>query len=421
VASRIAWSDGKAAPAALVAAAESALARDDPVSALRLAQRARDRNDDFVSALPGMTGRVPLREVVYHPKLYDVIVTAIDHCASERLLPPSEVAAVAREEWKCLDNDWPRSFAEGDQGFWGHFLSDCMYLYATAFPSSIESSAMGNGKPDREVVTYILEHVRLLPEGRLTRRGIQARGRLCTSIGMAAPPSTDRFQALPTTFDHLPCRDLITQEEIRTWLTQDREPTGGPGGATADLPTYVTSRPRYPRPPTTDLVELKNMALWDGVSQTVTRVDAWWIAMDLALYRWEMLQRFDKDTTEWARQIAYDLYAAKRRGDAPDSPLWAWTNLIDLFRYCYERTVALVPTVSVDRPNDQREAQGARNFFAWALLEVLGAAGDTTGWNAFAPEVHAILCASHPQTRTASQTGLLRALESRYGPCDREA
>lgn len=410
------YRDEDTSPAALVARAESALA-DDPVAALRLAQRARDRNDDFVNALPGMWSKVPLREVVYHPKLYDVLVSALDRCATGCHLSLPQVVNAALREWRCMDDDWPKAFACGDPRFWGLFLSDCMHLYATAFASGVRPSQAGEHDGDRGIVMHILEHARLLPSGHLTRRGVQARAQLCALIGASAP-ATDRFLIPPETFTHLPCGNLITQEDIRRWMSRDREPTGEPEVAVADLPTYVTERPRYPRPATTDLTQLRRMAMFEGVGKAVSNVDAWWTAVDLAVYRWEVLHRFDVDTCNLVRQLSYDTYAAKIHGEAPDSALWAWQHFIDLFHYCYERTTALMPTVSRDRPNDRREAQGARNWFASTLLQVLCAAGDTTGANAFAPEVHAILSASHPQNLTAFQAGLLRALESGSDPCN---
>lgn len=418
LAAEIAWGEGKTSPLKLVELAEWALQEEEYDTALKLAQKARDRNHDFASALPGMTGRVPLREMVYHPRLYHVLLIALDRCLDHELMAPEAGAGVAFEEYRWMDGDWPKVFACGDQTLWGLFLSHLVSFFVSAYGYRDIVGALDKHPVSPGVAKIICDHALALETMYITSWGADARRELCYQLGIEEAESVGTLE-LPTTYGHLACTDLIDQDDIRAWLTDDRDQQSGRDVAPEALPTYQTARSCHQRPQTTDLERLRSLSLQLGVGKTGTNPDAWWTAMDLALYRWEVLRRFDEDTCDWVHNVAYDVYATMDRGEGRDSSLWSWQHVVDLYRYCYERVTALMPTISTDRPNDQRNAQGHQNFFAWGLLESLAATGDRPGWHAFAPQVHALLCAAHPQTLTAAQISLRQALEQEYGDCNK--
>jgi hypothetical protein len=413
----IAWGDGRQSPAVLVAAADAAFRRGDYGRALELVQRARDRNDDFAHTLPAMTGRKPLREAIYHPALYAVLTDVLDGCAQSGSLSAQQVADIAFEEVHWMDRDYPGLYRSGNETYWHLFLSDYLYLYALALACEVQPGQADASHVSGSIAGIIAEQAAALQPGSLTKRGVWGKARLFAMVGRAAPAAPADWLARPALADKMPCGSLITQDEIADWLEHDRDEPSESDLSESDLPRYEPSRRRAPRPAGASLALLRDLSV-QQVGRALSKPDAWWDAVDLGLYRWEMVRHFDEETTSWVRQLAYDLYALKERGDAPDTPLWDWQNLTDLFQYCLARVEALTSAVDPRRPDDRSAAQGARNYFAWSAYECMRAGGQSAAWNAFEPQLYAILNESHPQELTAVQASMLPALRQKYGSRD---
>ncbi len=419
IAASIAWGGGTAAPAALVAAARDALDRGDRERALEFVRRARDRNDDFANAVPGMTGRKSLREAIYHPTLHAVLIDALQQCAATGVIKGQQIANVALEEWRWIGRDFPKLYGSGDEAYWHLFLSDYLCLYAMAFASGFSPSDAEGHEVDGGIAKAMADYAASVQAGSLTELGEQAKARIFALVGWPPPPRSLSFVARPTRASDMPCGSLITQVEIADWLEHDRdEPSIDVAEGT--LPVYEPSRRRAPLPPGADLETLRELSL-DQVGRAQSHPDAWWAAVDFGLYRWEMVRHYDEETTQWVRNLVHDLYATKARGDAPDTPLWDWQNLIDLFRYCLSRVEALLSAIDPARPHDRRSAQGDRNCFAWSAYECMRADGQTAAWNSFEPQLYAVLNESHPHELTPAQAGMLPALRRKYGSRDLHA
>jgi hypothetical protein len=148
-----------------------------------------------------------------------------------------------------------------------------------------------------------------------------------------------------------------------------------------------------------------------------TNPDAWWAAVDLALYRWEMLDRYDGEAIEWVRNIAYDTWAVKNRDSHLTGPLWSWDHFVDLFQYCCDRLQVLIRTIDPGRPLDLRDAQGNENCFADFLYRCLRESGDARRLHAFEMDLYMTLCRSQRGNLTAAQVSRLAELQRKYGPC----
>jgi hypothetical protein len=394
-ATRIAYGGGVGSPAALTDGARDALAAGDVDAALHLAAAARDRNDDIVNGLPAMTGRRPLRPLVYHPDIYDVINAALE----ERAARGESLAGVALAEWEHLDNDLPKAHQVGDNVFWGLFVSDYVRLCALAYPTGVSDALLST------VLAYASE----VPEGCLTASGVHACQKLQRAAGR---PVTAMIPAWRRPNDHsrLPCGRLIDQAEIDRWLA-----AGLSGGTAAGdgqrLPPYVTERRRYQRPASTNPQDLYASSL-RKVGAAQTQPDAWWDAIDIALYRWDLVPTYDEEVVRWAQQIAYDVWATKTSDAPPSGPAWSWTNLADLFQHLQHRLEQGVSTIGPGSATDLRDAQGHRNFFAYFHYRALVACGDVRRINAFKPELHAILRQSHRGNLTATQLALLAEFDA---------
>jgi hypothetical protein len=409
VARTIGTRDRKQSPAVLVDRARAGLAAGSPMEALNAARRARDRNDDFVNALPSMTGKVPLRPMVYHPAIYEVMLEAFARCRADGSLSRAEAAGMALGEWQAADNDFNKVFNSGDNAFWWLFLSDYLQLCALAYTSSPSHGPAGLTEG---VVRAVLSSADQVPSGSLTMPGTLAYRALQRAVGREVPATTSEGRQRPRDYRRFPCGSLIDQVEIDGWLVADRlaEPAGPP----PNLPEYVTSRRRHPRPATRSLQELHELSLGQVV-KAQSDPDAWWAAVDIALFRWELLPSYDDEAITWVRNIAYDTWAATRNGTAGDDPLWAWNNFVDLFSYCYERVLALKPTIDVARPLDLISAQGHENFFADFLYRTLSDAGDVRRMHAFEYRLYTTLADNHHGGLTAAQAARLRAWEEKFG------
>jgi hypothetical protein len=397
-------------PATLVWRSRAALAADEPSLALELACRARDRNDDFVNALPPMAGKVPLRPVVYHPAIYEVMLAALERCRTDDLLSSGPVGGVALQEWRCADNDLPKVFTSGDNTFWGLFLSDYLHLCALAIAAP---SAHGVTDLTDGLVAAVLGYADR-SAGQLTEAGVRAYESLQRAAGRTTISTPAATLRRPDSYGRFPSGKLIDQAEIERWLAADR--LGSLPKQGVAMPEYSTGRPRYPRPTTTNLAELHNLSLRQVVAAQ-SNPDAWWIALDIAIYRWELLGSYDDEAISWVRTIAYDTFAAKEGDAETEGPLWSWENFVDLFQYCYDRLRALIPTIDPGRPLDLRDAQGHENLFADFLYRCLARSGDVRRLNAFEFKLYTTLCQSQRGNLTAAQIALLRVLEQKYGPC----
>lgn len=417
IAASIARGSGNQSPDALVAAARDALDRGDSQRALELAQRARDRNDDFAYALPSMTGRKPLREAIYHPTLYGMLIDTLRQCSTSGAMDAQQAADVAHTEYRWMNRDYPRLYGSGNEAYWHLFLSDYLYLYALAFASGVNPSRAEEHELDGEIVRILAGRADAVAPGSLTKLGEQAKARIFNQAGRPPPLAPATYLIRPESADEMPCGRLITQEEITEWLTHDRDQPGAGDLPLSALPAYHPNRNRAARPEGATLTDLRALSQ-EQVGHAQVVPDAWWKAADFGLYRWEMLHHFDQETTDWVSDLAYGLYAAKERGDAPDSPLWDWRNLVDLFQYCLDRLETLLPTIDPGDADARRAAYGTRNYFAWSLYECMRAASQTSAWNAFEPQLYAILNESHPQELTAAQTSTLRRLRQKYSSLD---
>jgi hypothetical protein len=373
---------------------------------VELAVRARDRNDDFVNALPS-AGRAPLRPVVYHPAISGVLLRALDRARTAGLMSAGQVGDVAVREWRHMDRDLPAVFQHGDNAFWGLFLSDYLSL---ALRSLVAPEQVRPELSEAEL-THILDSVDRFAR-LLTDAGHDAYVSLSRRLGRpAASPETTPLRE-PDSFDRFPCGSLIEQAEIERWLAVGRRAPRTDDGRV--MPEYRTARPRYRRPRTTDPVELYDLSLRQvGVAQSDP--DGWWAALDIALYRWELTDRYDAEAVTWVRQIAYDTFKVKENGTAT-GPLWAWAYLVDVFEYCRDRLIALLPTIDPNRPVELRDAQGHENWFATFLYRSLQASGDTRRLNAFEYDLYTTLHRSHRGNLTPDQIQQLRMLEHKYGP-----
>lgn len=405
---RIAWGGGHRSPAALTAAASKALAGRDPVEALKLAQMATDRNDDFAHSVPGLVERTPLRPVLYHPHLHGIVIDALRTCAAMSVLPEVRLRGAAAKEYDWLDRDWAFIYNFGDRDFWGLYLSDYSQLILLA---------VEYGGPDLALARQFAEHVRQLRTDSLTAEGAMAQEHLAAIAGLPALPAPLRMLSRPVSCAALPCGELITQQEIRRWLESPSGSEGRFGVRAEALPSYVTDRKRSPLP-SRDSEQLKDLAISEGIVPGATRnPDALWHAVDLALYRWELSNSYKEESCQFARDVAYEVYAAQISEQGRDPELWTWRHQVELHRYCYQRLLVLIPTIRPDELPALRSSQAHLNYFAAALYESLRRAGDTQSWHAFAPEIYTLLCSSDPGNLSANQTELLRQLVQRFGPC----
>jgi hypothetical protein len=350
-----------------------------------------------------MLGRHSLRPVVYHPVLHGLLIRALLACEqdSPSLLP--SLGAAAETEYQRLDLEWSRMYYFGERIFWGLFLSD--YLQLILF-------VVRSGVGDRDFARLIVDHVASHPTDLLTSEGATAYRELSEWAARLRPASPSTILGRPSLTGHLPCGDLIDQDEILAWL---RTPlVQRDESARSDLPQYATSRERYPRPATRDPVELQEMAISLGVAPGSSgKIDAWWVAVDLAVYRWELYDYYEESSADFLNSIAYEAYAGYCRCDNPE-PI-VWRHLADLFAYCFERLTALVARVARDELEERRRAEGELNFYAWARLQVLHRGNDVVGWYAFAPTVYKVLSESLPGNLTGAQRAALEFLAREYG------
>jgi hypothetical protein len=403
--------DGKQSPAVLVHQARAALAAGRPMVALDAARWARDRNDDFVNSLPPMTGRVPLRPMVYHPAIYETMLDALNRCRTDRFLNADQAGKVALSEWQASDNDLHKVHSSGDDTFWRLYLSDYLQLCALAYASL---PATGAPNLTRNVVLAVLQYADEVPAGGFTMPGVLAYQSLQRAVGREGTPATPPARERPRDYDRLPCGSLIDQAEIDRWASTDRV-SYQPGSAVT-VPEYSTSRIRFPRPATTNMEELYKLSLRQiGVAQSVP--DAWWAAVDIAIYRWELLPSYDEQSTNWVESVVTDTWAVMQSATPTDGPLWTWENLADLFEYCYERVVALIPTIDRARPLDLIHAQGHENLFASFLDRTFREAGDAQRRYAFENRLYTTLCRNHHLGLNAGMIARLRMLEQKFGPC----
>jgi hypothetical protein len=407
----IAERDGKQSPAVLVHHARAALVAGRPKVALDAARRARDRSDDFVNALPLMTGKVPLRPMVYHPAIYETMLVALNRCRADRLLNAGQAGEVALSEWQASDNDLHKVHSSGDDTFWRLYLSDYLQLCALAYESL---PATGAPNLTRNVVLAVLQYADGAPAGGFTMPGVLAYQSLQRAVGREVPPGTPPARERPRDYDRFPCGALIDQAEIDRWSSSDRV-SNQPESA-VNMPEYSTSRPRFPRPATTNMEALYSLSLRQiGVAQSVP--DAWWAAVDIAIYRWELLSSYDEQATNWVESIVTDIWTVMERATPADGPPWTWGNVADLFQYCYERVVALIPTIDRARPLDLIHAQGHENVFAYFLDRTFREAGDVQRRHAFENRLYITLCRNHRLGLSAGMMARLRMLELRFGPC----
>jgi hypothetical protein len=399
-------------PAALVSRSRAALAHGHALTAVELARKARDRNDDFVNALAGISGRTPLRPCVYHPAIYEVMLTAIEHSLADGSLKTQEAGMIALREWQWCDNDLSKVFTHGDHRFWGLFLSDYLRLCALALaPPPVE----GSTDLTAEVVEVILAYAdESASAGHLTEAGITAYLSVQLMAGRTVAKQAASAQQIPDSYDRFPSGLLIQQADIERWLEADRIASAP---STEPMPDYVTPRTRYHRPSSTSLVELYDLALRQVVVAQ-SNPDAWWAALDLAIYRWELLDHYDGEATAWVRDIAYDTWAAKGSAPYPKSALWSWDHFVDLFQYCYDRHCALVRTIEPGRPLDLRDAQGYENWFADFLYRCIGESGDARRLHAFEINLYATLTRSQRGNLTPVQIARLGALQRKFGSND---
>jgi hypothetical protein len=319
-----------------------------------------------------------------------------------------QLREAATKEYKWLERDWYSLYSFGERNFWALFLSD--YLQLVLF-------AVEAGGPDQALARSSIGRIQTVPTDVLTADGADAHVRLAALADQPAPAGRPRQLDRPAVHSGLPCGELITQDEIRRWL-KGQLTTGRQTVPAEQHPAYHTARHRYPRPAISGARELQELAINEGVvPATLSDVDAWWIAADLALYRWELVDAYDDDLCGFVKTVTHDVFAAQSEGVATNPQLWDWQNLVDLHRYCYARLNALLPTILPTELAARRNAQSHLNYFAWALHESLRQAGDMRAWYAFGPELRDILCKSDPGNLTPAQGSLLKQLIERFGPC----
>jgi hypothetical protein len=104
--------------AALVATAGKALGHGAGERALELVRRARDRNDDFSNALPGMTGLRAVGAAIYHSTLYGVLIGALEQCRGTGALDLQRIVNVAAEELRWINGDFPTLYGSDNENYW---------------------------------------------------------------------------------------------------------------------------------------------------------------------------------------------------------------------------------------------------------------------------------------------------------------
>ena len=409
-ADRIAVGQGRSAPSDLfqLAMAESTAGRLG--TALEILCKVTDRNHDFASALPGMTGRTPLRLVVYNPLVSGLMVEVVDRISGSGNY--SGAAGQVDRGLHVLDNEWSQMFSISTPAYWGLFLSDAAALREMQFRH------LPGGKLDDAQIynpRFLVEHAARIDTRDLTVRGQSAiryhAERAAISCPSLAPP-----RGMPTLAEisGLPCGALITQDEIRGWIKPIRH-----GASEATGQTWrPTKRTPVPRPRGLTAEALHQRAIWEGVSHTHSDPNGWWVAIDLAIYRWELSPTFVSSQFQLVRDVAYDLYAARERRETPRTPEWSWDTVLEMFEFVEAKLKEQFDSSANLAPLEFREIFSNILWFSTFRLDCLEHAGRFGEWYALAPAVNKALAEANPQFLTASQAHFVRNFDEilRRGP-----